>query len=137
MATVTIDVAAFDRLTGQAAEGGIREALGEYERLLKTDVLNRPGTGKIYTRPGGRKHQASEGGQPPARDLGNLVANTNADPSIRHEGDDVSGQVVANSAYARTIHEGTERRAPRPFMDVPAKDHQRALSDAFARGARR
>lgn len=132
MASVTIDVDAFDKLTGDAAEDGIREALGEYERIIKTDVLNRVGTGRQYG-----KHRASAPGQPPARDLGNLVANTNADSDLKHDGPDVVGQVVSNSAYARALHEGTERIAARPFMDVPAKESERALAEAFVRGAKR
>lgn len=131
MAKVTLDVSALDKLTGRAAENGLRSALGEYERILKTDVLNRPGSGRQYG-----KHQASAPGEPPARDLGNLVANTNADPAIREDGPDVVGRVVANSSYAEALHRGTERIAARPFMDVPAKENARDLTDAFARGAK-
>lgn len=130
MARVTFDVAAFDNLTNEAAEKGLRSALGEYERILKTDVLNREGTGKQYG-----KHTASAPGEPPARDLGNLVANTNADTDLREDGTDLVGSVVANSAYALPLHEGTERIAARPFMDVPAKEHERDLVGAFVRGA--
>ena len=132
MARVTLDVAAFDNLTGDAAEKGLRSALGEYERILKNDVLNREGTGRQYG-----KHTASAPGHPPARDLGNLVANTNADPDLREDGLDLVGSVVANSAYAKPLHDGTERIAARPFMDVPAKENQRALTDAFVQGAKR
>lgn len=132
MAHVALDLAAFDNLTGQAAENGLRSALGEYERILKTDVLNREGTGNRYG-----KHKASAPGEPPARDLGNLVANTNADPELREDGPELVGSVVANSAYAKPLHDGTERIAARPFMDVPAKENQRALIDAFVQGAKR
>ncbi|GAA0212460.1 hypothetical protein QOZ96_003598 [Brevundimonas nasdae] len=131
MAKVTLDLGAIDAMSDRAAEGGLRQALGEYERILKTDVLNRAGTGKQYG-----KHQASAPGEPPARDLGNLVANTNADPNIREDGNDVVGQVVANSEYARPLHEGTERIAARPFMDLPAKENQRELTEAFIAGAK-
>lgn len=131
MAKVTLDLGAIDAMSDRAAEGGLRQALGEYERILKTDVLNRAGTGKQYG-----KHQASAPGEPPARDLGNLVANTNADPTIRDDGDAKVGTVTANANYARPLHEGTERIAARPFMDVPAKENQRELTEAFVRGAR-
>jgi len=131
VAKVTLDLGAIDRLSDQAAEGGLREALGEYERILKTDVLNRAGTGRQYG-----KHQASAPGEPPARDLGNLVANTNADPTIRDDGEEKVGSVTANAAYARPLHDGTEKIAARPFMDVPAKENQRQLPEAFARGAK-
>lgn len=131
MAKVTLDLGAIDQLSDRAAEGGIREALGEYERILKTDVLNREGSGRQYG-----KHQASAPGEPPARDLGNLVANTNADPTIRDDGDAKVGTVTANAAYALPLHNGTERIAARPFMDVPAKENQRVLTEAFIRGAK-
>lgn len=131
MARVTLDMAAFDRLTDGAAENGLRAALGEYERIMKADVLNRVGSGREYG-----KHRASAPGEPPAKDLGNLSANTNADPTIREDGNDVVGQVVANSAYALPLHTGTERIAARPFMDLPAKENQRELTEAFVRGAK-
>lgn len=132
MAKVTIDIDALDRLTGGAAEDGLRSALGEYERILKDDVLNRPGTGRQYG-----KHTASAPGQPPAPDVGNLKANTNASPDIREDGDDLVGDVTADAAYAEALHVGTERIAARPFMDVPANEHQDALARAFVDGARR
>ena len=131
MAKVTLDMAAFDRLADGAAENGLRAALGEYERIMKTDVLNRVGAGERYG-----KHQASAPGEPPARDLGNLVANTNADPNIREDGNDAVGQVVANSAYALPLHSGTERIAARPFMDIPATEHADELRRAFIEGAK-
>lgn len=132
MAKVTLDVQAIDLLYGRHAEAGIRSALGEYERILKTDVLNRPGTGKTYG-----QHQASAPGEPPARDLGNLVANTNADPDTREDGDDVVGTISSDAKYSAALHHGTERIAARPFMDVPARDNRRELTDAFVEGARK
>lgn len=131
MAKVTLDIGAIERLTGRKAEDGLRSALGEYEKILKEDVLNRPGSGRTYG-----KHQASAPGSPPAPDLGNLKANTNADPTLDQDGDDVVGRVVANAAYASALHSGTERVAARPFMDLPAKEHAQRLTDAFAQGAK-
>lgn len=132
MAKVTIDVDALDRLTGGAAEAGLRSALGEYERILKEDVLNRPGTGRQYG-----KHTASAPGEPPAPDVGNLKANTNASTEIVEDGDDLVGEVEAKAAQALALHVGTERIAARPFMDVPANEHQGALARAFVEGAKR
>lgn len=131
MAEVTLNLGAVEAMSERAAEGGLRQALGEYERILKTDVLNRAGTGKQYG-----KHQASAPGEPPARDLGNLVAQTNADPTIRDDGDAKVGTVTSNAAYSRALHEGTERMAARPFMDVPAKENAQQLTEAFVRGAK-
>lgn len=131
MAEVTLNFPVIEGMTQRAAEGGLRAALGEYEAILKGDVLNRPGTGRQYGR-----HTASAPGQPPAPDLGNLRANTNADPAIRADGDDLVGRVVANSAYASALHAGTERIAARPFMDVPANEKRSELTEAFQRGAK-
>lgn len=132
MGKVTIDIPAFDKLTGETAERGLRGALGEYERILKSDVLSRPGSGRIYG-----KHQASAPGEPPAPDMGALRANTNADPDLKDDGDTVTGRVVANSAQASALQNGTERIAARPFMDRPAREHQPALQRAFTEGAKR
>lgn len=131
MAKVTPVLSALKALTGRAAENGLRSALGEYETILKEDVLNRPGTGQQYG-----KHRASAPGEPPAPDLGNLKANTNADTDLRWDGDEVVGRVVANASYAEALHKGTERIAARPFMDLPAKQNERQLMDAFTRGAK-
>lgn len=132
MGKVTIDISAFDRLTGDAAEAGLRGALGEYEKILKEDVLNRSGSGRVYG-----KHQASAPGEPPAPDFGALKANTSADPDLKDDGQAVTGRVVANSAQASALHNGTERIAARPFMDVPARDNQADLQRAFTEGAKR
>lgn len=113
MVTVTIDVAALDRLIGDAAEDGIREALTEAERILKTDILNRPGTGRKYG-----KHQASAPGEPPAPDAGNLRANTNADTNIENRmrydmpgSGEVIGQILANAEYAEALEKGSNHTA--------------------------
>lgn len=132
MAKVTIDLSAIDRLSIDAAERGIRGALGEYEKIMKSDVLSRPGNGRVYG-----KHQASAPGQPPAPDFGNLRANTNADSNVANDGNEVTGRIVANSAQASALHNGTERIAARPFMDLPARDNKPALQRAFVEGAKR
>ena len=135
MATVTLYDGVIARIAADAGEKGLRGALGKAETILKTDILNRPGSGKIYKR-GNVEHQASSAGQPPARDIGNLVANTNADPHIREDGDDLVGRVVANSDYAEALEKGTEKIAPRPFMSLLATDHADDLRQAFIAGAK-
>lgn len=131
MAKVTLDMSAMDRLSARTAEGGVRQALGKAETILKGDILNRPGTGKTYG-----KRQASAPGQPPAPDTGNLRANTNADPSVRQDGEDFVGRVVANAAYAEALEKGTERMAARPFLGLLATDHADDLRTAFIQGAK-
>jgi hypothetical protein len=131
VAKVTLDLAAIEGLAARAAEGGLREALGEGERILKDDILNRPGSGRVYG-----KHQASAPGEPPAPDLGHLRANTNADPTLRQEGDETIGKIDANAAYAEALEKGTERMAARPYFGLLASDHADDLHKAFVKGAR-
>lgn len=132
MARVTVDLQAFDQMTTAAAEGGLRSALGKGEAILKGDILNQPGTGRIYG-----KHQASAPGQPPAPDTGSLRANTNADSDLRQDGEDVVGTISANSAQAAALERGTERIAARPFLGLLATDHADDLQRAFVEGAKR
>jgi len=131
MATVRVDLQAFDRMTTKAAEAGLRGALGKGEELLKGDILNRPGTGRQYG-----KHRASAPGEPPAPDTGSLRANTNADPDLKPDGEDITGRIVANSAQASALERGTERIAARPFLGLLATDHRDDLQRAFVDGAR-
>lgn len=131
MATVTLDLQAFDNLTERAAEDGLRSALGKGESILKGDILNRPGTGRRYG-----KHTASAPGEPPAPDLGNLRDNSNADTDLRRDGENVVGSIIVNASYAEALERGTERIAARPFLGVLAQDHGDDLQQAFVEGAK-
>lgn len=131
MAKVTLYDGVIARIAAEAGEKGLRGALGKAETILKDDILSRPGSGKIYG-----KHQASAPGEPPAPDTNNLRSNTNADPNIREEGDDLVGRVVANAGYAEALEKGTERMAPRPFFGLLATDHAEDLRRAFIEGAK-
>lgn len=133
--TVTLYHGVIARVAADAGEKGLRGALGEAERLLKDDILNRKGAGKTY-RSGGVERQASLPGDPPAPDTNNLRSNTNADPTIRADGDDLVGRVVANAEYAKALELGTERMAARPFLTLLATDHADDLRDAFIQGAK-
>lgn len=131
MAKVTLYDGVLARIAADAGERGLRGALGKAETVLKEDILRRPGSGKIYG-----KHQASAPGEPPAPDTGNLRSNTNADPNIREEDDDLFGRVVSNAEYAQALEKGTERMAARPFMGLLATDHAEDLRQAFIEGAK-
>lgn len=131
MATVTLHLDVLNKMTNRAAEGGLRAALGKGESILKGDILNRPGTGKTYG-----KHTASAPGEPPAPDLGNFKANTNADPDLKTDREDLVGTIVANSAQAQAMEKGTERMAARPYFAVLANDHKEDLRRAFIDGAK-
>lgn len=113
MAEVKIDIGALNALTDKAARGGLRAALGEAETIMKDDVLNRQGTGRKYG-----SHTASAPGDPPAKDTGNLSANTNADSALREDGDTLSGSVVSNSEYAEAMEKGSKHTAKSRTADA-------------------
>lgn len=131
MGRVTLYDGVIAKIATDAGEAGLRGALGKGEQILKGDILNRPGSGKVYG-----KHQASAPGEPPALDTGQLSANTNADTTIRQEGDDLVGRIVANADQAKALELGTERMAARPFLSLLATDHADELRDAFIAGAK-
>ena len=131
MGKVTLYDGVIAKIATDAGEAGLRGALGKGEQILKGDILNRPGSGRVYG-----KHQASAPGEPPAKDTGALSANTNADDQIRREGEDLVGRIVANSAQAEALEKGTERMAARPFLTLLATDYADELRDAFIAGAK-
>ncbi len=133
--TVRLDLAAIKNLTDQAAEQGLRAALGKAEEILKGDILSSPGSGRIYRR-GGVSHQASAPGEAPAPDTGFLRSNTNADPALQDDGRDLTGQIVAAAAYASAQERGTERMAARPYLSTLRDEHSDELTGAFVEGAR-
>jgi hypothetical protein len=130
MATVTINLAALERLAEEKAMKGIQRAALASEAITKAN-LSRPGTGRIYG-----KHQASAPGQPPAADTGELRRKTQADTQVRREGQDLVGRLVQNVEYAHALAVGTEKMAPRPSMQLLATYHADELRDAFIQGAK-
>lgn len=130
MATVTINLAALERIAEEKAVQGVQRAALAGEAITKAN-LSRPGSGRVYG-----KHQASAPGEPPAVDTGRLRNATQADTQVRREGDDIVGRVVANVEYAHALEVGTERIAPRPFLGLLATDHADDLRQAFIEGAK-
>ena len=135
MATVTINLAALERIAEEKAVKGIQRAALAGEAITKAN-LSRPGTGRVYPRGNAKTHQASAPGEPPAPDSGELRRMTQADTQVRREGSDVVGRVVANVDYAHALEVGTERIAPRPFLGLLATDHANDLRQAFIEGAK-
>jgi hypothetical protein len=120
---VTISYNRFDELarrlpeaTGEVVEDTIRNM----ETRIKVGMAG-PKSGRLYG-----PHQASAPGQMPAVDLGNLVANVNAEMV-----DATNGVVHTGSVdYAVHLEYGTVNMAARPFM-TPAAEAERP---AFLRG---
>lgn len=152
MATVTIDLAKLEGLAEAKAIRGIQTAALRGEAILKADILNRAGTGRLYEYEfrmiNGRAvpikslprppHRASAPGEPPAPDKGasGLLGATQADEQVRREGGDLVGRIVANKEYALMLEKGTERMAARPFLSRLKSDHADDLQKAFVAGAR-
>lgn len=130
MATVTINLAALERIAEEKAVAGIQRAALAGEAITKAN-LSRPGTGRLYG-----KHQASAPGEPPAPDMGELRRMTQADTRVRREGQDIVGRVVQNKEYAHALAVGTEKMAPRPSLQLLATDHPDDLRQAFIEGAK-
>lgn len=136
MAKVSVDLVTMNRIADEKAERGIRAAALQGEQILKADLLNRPGTGRIYARGNGRTHQASAPGETPARDSGNLINRTQADSAVRRDGDDLVGRVVENTEYAAKLETGTERMAARPHLTRLKSEFAPQLRNAFIEGAK-
>lgn len=130
MATVTINLAALERIAEDKAVKGIQRAALAAEAITKAN-LSRPGSGRIYG-----KHQASAPGEPPAPDSGELRRKTQADTKVRREGSDIVGRAVQNVEYAHALAVGTEKMAPRPSLQLLATDHADDLRKAFIEGAK-
>lgn len=128
---VTLDLAKIDRMAEAAAEKGLKTALARGEAVLRADILSRPGSGRVYG-----KHRASAPGEPPAPDTGSLRNKTQADPTIRSDGEDLVGRIVANTEYAAALELGTERMAPRPYLSRLKAEHAPELARAFVVGAK-
>ena len=88
------------------------------EKLIKEE-LSKPGSGRIYKR-GGRTHQASAPGEPPAVDLGDLRR------SIGREQVEDTWRVGTGLARAAALEFGHRYKdgrvlAPRPYMRPAVK----------------
>jgi HK97 gp10 family phage protein len=114
--TVKWDSAVVDakvRAAATRAVVAVTEAILEEGTRL---IASPPKTGRIYHRRSpDRSHQASAPGEPPAADLGALIASGRAkypeggDPNL------VRGIANWSSEHARFLELGTEKMEPRPF----------------------
>ncbi len=92
-----------------------RGALKVANRMVK--LISRGGrSGRDYSRPGGRTHQASAEGEPPKSDTGFLAAHIKP-TATKVKGSIVSAQVIVSAQYAGWLEEGTEFMGSRPFVE--------------------
>lgn len=127
-------------LTGSSVTAVLRkldDRIGEHERgsalaagltlegVIKT-LLSQPGTGRVYRR-GGRVHQASAPGNPPAVDTGELRNSVGTEQQP-----DGSVEVGTRLAKAVPLEFGAPERGllPRPFMRPAVLQARQAMADA-------
>lgn len=120
---VTISYNRFDEIARRLPEATgevVEDTILRMEERIRVGMMG-PKSGRMYGR-----HQASAPGQMPAVDLGNLVANVNAEMT-----DQTNGIVHTGSVdYAVHLEYGTVNMAARPFM-TPAAEAERP---AFLQG---
>lgn len=123
---------AFAERAGRS-DAAAQVALEESAQIIAAEaqrlITDGPKTGRIYKkyRPR-REHQASAPNEPPASDLGTLVAGVVIDRA------DVSqGRITVEStaAHSKPLEFGTRHMAPRPFLRRAMKSSQRAVVQAF------
>ncbi len=90
-------------------EAEIHKAANRYRDRVKALHRAGPHTGRIYIKPGGRRHQASAPGQPPAPDTKALMR------SIKVKLGSMSAEIGSILPYSRHLEFGTRRMAARPM----------------------
>ena len=110
----------------EAFRSGMTEAMNYVGQIslkrLRELIIQGPKTGRIYRRPGGRLHQASAPGQPPANDTGQLQRTATYD---------VSGTTQIEfgdtEPYGRWLEDGTKdgRILPRGHVKRAADEVSR------------
>lgn len=123
----------FEARAGAAAGPEIQAALLEAGTLVQSEaqrlVLDGPKTGRIYQKYVPRRtHQASAPGEPPANDLGNLVANI-----VQDRADLGRGRIIIASlaSYAKMLEFGTSKMAARPYLRAAMMNMRGAVQRAF------
>jgi phage gpG-like protein len=145
--TININLAMAEGLSAQAVERGVRAATSEAKARLIGDVLSTPGKGRIYThyfftyngrlirgKKRDKPHRASAPGDAPAVDDGGLRQSVQSEVSNTSNGS--VGVVSVNKEYAEHLQFGTEKMAPRPFMNILIRDYGKRIQEAFTRYAR-
>ncbi len=96
--------------------------------VFKAGMLGRH-TGRIYSRPGGRRHQASAPGEYAANDTGDLLRSAKSTQTRD------SATFGTNKAYSKYLREGTGRMKRRKMSDNALKEgglRARSLSSGWA-----
>jgi HK97 gp10 family phage protein len=118
---VTWDAA---KIEAKARAAVTRAVVAVAEDVLATGtslIASPPKTGRVYQRTLPRRtHQASAPGEPPAADLGGLIASGHVIGPTQAPSS-VTATIAWTADYALPLELGTEKMAPRPFAR-PALD---------------
>lgn len=112
-------------------------AAAELIANVMREEIRRPGSGRVYTRPGGKTHQASAPGEPPTTDTGRLInAIATAITATGLLVTKVAVGVRLAIAYWRDLEFGTVRVAPRPFIRPAVQLAKAGAADIYIKKAR-
>ena len=105
----------------------IANTINTARNILNIGMRNGPQTGRIYERANGIVHQASQTGQWPAVDSGNLRINT------RMRFAATEGEIGSNVDYAEYLATGTSRMGARKLykeaLDLSIEEHADEIGD--------
>jgi HK97 gp10 family phage protein len=93
-------------------------------------VISQQGTGRAYRRGEKAVHIASAPGKPPASDTGRLLGSI-LPLDFKRTKDTLTTGVGANTDYAVHLELGTEKMAPRPFMESTLSDRLDAATNVI------
>ena len=130
MIECVLDRAAIAALERNQIVDGVRAVTLDGVGLVQNQMRQSPATGRTYG-----NHRASAPGEAPAPDTGRLVGAIVAGPVTQDKGD-VVGSIRANTEYAAALQLGTEKMAPRPYLDVALDRNKDRLMSVFRAGAK-
>jgi HK97 gp10 family phage protein len=116
-----------NRLAGaerrRAQRDGLEAGISVLEIHTKL-MLEHPGSGELYTR-GNVTHRASAPGEPPAKDIGNLIGSVQVD-----EVTPTQAILGVHAEYGEHLEFGTYKMEARPFLRPALDEHENEIVQA-------
>lgn len=114
----------YAKAAGKTMDDSAEEGAEKLKKYIQENIETGPKTGRIYRRYRPfRIHQASDPGQSPANDLGNLAASFVAQ-KVKINQYSYRGLVSSTSPYALRLEKGGGNIRPRPYI-LPAIERLR------------